>query len=191
MDIFVRLLADDARHDGPDAALAALEAATALAVTDPDGAREQLRRAGRRHRDLCGMGATFHDVYRAAFAALHQRPLARSDDVRVVRCAELDTAPSLRAVQRAVRRAREPLILVRCEERSHVAGAADELEALALLVDEPGLGMVVIGERDALVRRELLTGSLRSDRAIALAAVVDAVAQIVRDEGMTVRVVPS
>lgn len=191
MDIFVRLLADDARRDGPDAALTALEAAAALAVKDPEGAREQVRRAGRRHRDLCGIGGALHDVYRAAFVALHQRALTRSDDVRVVRCAELDTAPSLRAVQRAVRRAHEPLVLVRCEERSQVAGASAELEALALLADEPGLGMVVIGERDALVRRELLTGSLRSDRAIALAAVVDAMAQIVRDAGMTVHAVPS
>jgi len=191
MDIFVRLLADDVRRDGPDAALTALEAAAAMAVRDPDGAREQLYRAGRRHRDLFGIGCAFHDVYRAAFEALCQRVSTPPGDARVLRCAELAPSPSPRAVQRAVRRATEPLVLVRCDERPNVAGAADELEAMALLAGEPDLGMVVIGERDALVRRETLQGGLRSDRAIAPAAVVDALARIVRDAGMAVRMVPS
>jgi hypothetical protein len=191
LDIFVRLLADDRRRDGPDAALTAVESAAALAARDPEGARERLREAGRRHGDLFGIGCAFHDVYRAAFEALHRRPSAPSGDVRVVRCVELGASASLRALQRAVRRAPEPLVLVRCGEHPRVAGAADELEALALLADEPGLGMVVIGEHDALVRRELLQGGLRSDRAIAVDAVVGTLARIVRDAGMAVRVGPA
>jgi len=188
LDIFVRLLAAEDRHEGPESALTAVESAAALATKDLEAARERLRAAGHRHRDLFGIGCEFHDVFRTAFAALHRRPSTPPGDVRVVRCDELGAAPSTRALQRAVRRVTEPLVLVRCEERSRVGGAADELEALAILADEPGLGMVVVGERDALVRRELLQGALRSDRAIAVDAIVDAVARIVRDAGMAVRV---
>lgn len=158
----------------------------ALAARDPEGARERLRAAGRRHRHLLGIGCSFHDVYRAAFTALHQRPLRPPGDVRVLPCTALGASPSLRALQRAVRRAPEPLVLVRCEERSNVAGASEELEACVLMAGEPSVGLVVIGERDALVRREVLTAGLRSDRAIALDAVADALTRVVRDAGMTV-----
>ena len=189
MDIFVRLLADDVRSSGPDAALTALESTAAMAARDPHGARERLRREGRRHRDLFGIDGAFHEVYRAAFEALIRRVPTSAGAVRVVRCAELAPAPSPRAVQHAVRRVTEPLVLVRCEAPADVAGAgaADELEALTRLADEPGLGMVVIGAGDALLRREVLLGPLRSDRSMAPDAVVDALARIVRDAGMTVR----
>jgi hypothetical protein len=186
MDIFVRLLQGDARDDGPGVALDALEAIATSAARDPEAARAQLRRAGRRHDARFAIGGELHDVYRAAYEALHERVSASSDQVHVVLCRALAPAPTLRALQRSVRRVAAPIVVVRAEART-AAGAAGELEALALLADDASLDAVVIGERDVLLRRSLLDGLLLSERVLAPDAVAGALVEAMRDAGATVR----
>lgn len=186
MDIFVRLLQGDARDDGAGAALDALEAIATDAARDPEGARAQLRRAGRRHDARFAIGGDLHDVYRAAYEALHQRVAAASDQVHVVLCRALTPAPTLRALQRSVRRVAAPLVLVRADARPSAAG---ELEALAVLADNASLHAVMIGERDVLLRRALLEGRLLPERALAPDAVAEALAEAMHDAGATVQAV--
>jgi len=189
MDIFVQLLRGSVRAGGPEAALAAIEAVAREASRDPERARGALQRIGRTHHDHFGIGSDLHDVYRAAFEALQRRVPIPSHDVCVVRCTALAPVPSVRAVQRSVRRGTEPFVLVRCEERADLASAAGELTALALLCEDPRVGMVVVGERDALFRRALLVAALLPDRALAAGDVADALGDVVRRAGSTVRVV--
>lgn len=189
MDIFVRLLRAGARDGGPEAALAAIEAVARDASRDPERARGALHRVGRTHHAHFGIGSGLHDVYRAAFEALQRRVPIPSHDVRAVRCTALAPVPSVRAVQRSVRRGTEPFVLVRCEERADLASAAGELTALALLGEDPRVGMVVVGERDAIFRRVLFAAALLPDRALAADDVVDALGDVVQRAGSTVRVV--
>lgn len=191
MDIFVRLLRGDAHHDGPEAALAAIESAAREARHDAGAARGALRRVGRRHHALVGIGQPLHDVYRAAFEALEAPVSVAPDQVRVVHVVDPSIGSSVRAVQRAVRRARESVVLVRCEQRSGAACAGSELEALALLGGDERTGLVVVGTRDVLVRRVPLVDAFLPGHAVAPREVANVLGAAVRAAGWVTRSVGS
>ncbi len=159
MGFFQRLFGarDVSGEDDPSAALTALESVEARANDDPNEARRRLREAGRRHRGSFRLGGELHDAFRAAFVALHpQAPPPPTSDVVAVPWEELGSEPSLRLLVNRVGSGRARHVLVRSDDPRTGAGAAGELEALALLEHDDRVALVVVGGLDLAVRRSFL-----------------------------------
>ncbi len=193
MGFFRRLLGGrrDEGRDDPEVALAELEAVRERATRDPRGAASQLRHAGRRHRNAFAVQGSQHDLYRAAYEALHGPVPPRPEDVAVVRWESLGEDPSLRALTMRLDRTRAPYVLVTPEDDRADSGAGGQLEALALLAADASVALVLAGDLDLVLRRSFLDALSVPAHLLDASEVIVELSDLAAAAGLQARTVPA
>ena len=193
MGFFRRWLAGDRarRGDDPEAALAALETVRARAGHDQRGAAKRLRAAGRRHPAEFDLRGPHHDVFRAAYEALHGAVPTASADVHVLTWESLGDEPNLRVLLMRLESVRARRIAVLSDDPRVASAPAGQLEALALLDAEASVAFVVAGDVDLVVRASFLEGLSVPAHLLDASEVIVELADLAVASGLQARSVPA
>lgn len=171
----------------PEAALEALRTVMATAELDAAAAARSLRDVGRTHRACCVVTGPLHVPFRAAYEALYGPIGTATDDVAVVPWTALGAPPSLRAMRIAVDERRGSVVLVTPDDARAAAGAAAQLDALALVTDDADVALVLAGDLDLVLRRRFVDDANLNTHALDASDVIGALGDAAVAASMQVR----